>query len=142
MTTKFYKARDHPQKYGLNSSITTSNFKTLTNLYQYSQTINKMKITSILAAGTIIAGIASPAVAVGPQGQAVQINTYTDSICTKFSSNRMMYYGKSPKVGDCFDLNLADGVLSLHTVGVWDKDSSATNQEGSLQGLLGLQMRW
>ncbi|CAH0024547.1 unnamed protein product [Clonostachys rhizophaga] len=87
-----------------------------------------MKPASILAAGTLIAGIASPAVAVGPQGQAVQINTYTDSICAKFGSNRMVYYGKSPKVGDCFDLNLADGVLSLNAVGVWGKDTSATKK--------------
>ncbi|CAG9986902.1 unnamed protein product [Clonostachys byssicola] len=87
-----------------------------------------MKTASILAAGTLIASIASPAVAVGPQGQAVQINTYTDSICTKFSSERQIYYGKSPKVGDCFDLNLGGGVLSLNAVGVWDKDTSATKK--------------
>ncbi|VUC35670.1 unnamed protein product [Clonostachys rosea] len=83
-----------------------------------------MKATSILATGALAASIAIPVAAVGPQGQAVQINTYTDSACSNFISAIQVYYAKSPKLEDCFDLNVPGNALSLNMVHAWDKDTT------------------
>jgi hypothetical protein len=80
-------------------------------------------------------GFTSMAVASGPDGQATHLNIYSDQCQNRVPEqgqrSRFVYYGKSPKLGECFDLNLPSNARSLNTASAYLQQGQNQNAKSA-----------